>query len=335
MPPTLTIPDHQIVDVASFGKVTDDPRRIAAIYFYFVLDCLVDLAHRVANDFFARPELFTDLPDGAGGSVAPVLARMHARYGSDEEFLDKTQRGALYAGLFGTMTSDDPPGREAGNFAMLRDELLMACATFVETKFGDEGALRENVRQKHRLLKEYLTGLDGDSLTWSRDDALGPLAEDTTYRILRNPGVAAVYGIAKAPRAEWPCTFDANADKLVEKVSMYFQPPSANGDAAAMPTSITMPAYISREEITNRQRTALEGAQAIATVIDVAAGSNDADIDLMIRKCYTWATALHALTRRSPDSVRGPVPSRGVDHSRAEIAVAQPLVGSFTPANGT
>ena len=211
----------------------------------------------------------------------------------------------------------------------------MACATFVETKFGDEGALRENVRQKHRLFKEYLIGLDGDSLTWSRDDALGPLAEDTTYRILRNPGVAAVYGIAKAPPAQWPYTFDANADKLVEKVSMYFQPPSANGDAAAMSTSMTMPAYISREEITNRQRTALEGAQAIATVIDVTAGSNDADIDLMIRKCYTWATALHAITQRSPASVRGPVPSRAIDHSRAEIAVAQPLVGSFTPANGT
>jgi hypothetical protein len=330
MPATLTITDHQIVDLASFDAVTSNPRRVAAVYFYYALDCLVDLANRVAYDFFARPELFTNLSDGAGAGVAPLLATMHARYGSDERFLDKTQRGALYAGLFGPMIPDDPARSEAGNFANLRDELLMACATFVETKFGDDAALRENVRQKHRLFKEYLTGLDGASLTWSRDDALGPLAEQTTYRILRNRGVAAVYGIATPPRQEWPYTYDANADKLVEKVSMYFMPPAADGDAAAM----SMAAYVSREEITNRQRTALEGAKAIATVIDVDAASADADIDLMIRKCYTWATALWALTHRSPASAHVPPPDGQIDRSRAGIAAAGPLVATFAAING-
>ena len=58
--------------------------------------------------------------------------------------------------------------------------------------------------------------------------------------------------------------------------------------------------FISREEITNRQRVAIEGANAIATIIDVDGASTDADIDLLIRKCYTWATALRSLAVRAP-----------------------------------
>jgi hypothetical protein len=41
----MTIPDYKITDKNSFlGATTGDGREIAGLYFYQVLDCLVDLA---------------------------------------------------------------------------------------------------------------------------------------------------------------------------------------------------------------------------------------------------------------------------------------------------
>ncbi len=163
----MAIADHQIQDFESFEAATSDTHRVAGLYFFYKLDCLIDLAYKVSLDFYDRPEPFTDLP-GANQTIA----RLHARYGCDESFLNKMQRHAIYSALFGKTAAMDLSADEEGNFPNLRDELIEACATFVETKFGDAPSLRENVRQKHRLLKEYLTGLEGDSVTWSREGAL-------------------------------------------------------------------------------------------------------------------------------------------------------------------
>jgi hypothetical protein len=333
--------DHQISDRESFEEVTGSGHQVAGIYFFYELDVLVDLAHRVSHDFFARPELFTDLSDGESASIAPILGRLRARYGSDERYLDRPQRRALYAALFGRPSSGaDPFAEEEGNFPRLRDELLEACATFVETKFGDDVSLRENVRQKHRLFREYLTGLQGASVEWSREQSLAVLTEQVAYRILRNRGVSAIYGIAAPPRADWPYTFDSNAAKLVEEVSKQLMEPAGNG-ATGGDGKGTQP-FVSRERITSLQRAALEGARAIATVIDVDSGSGDDEIDLLIRKCYTWATALRSLAERprmpSPaPGQRVPAPAamaRLPEKPRAGIAIAQPAAGAFAPADG-
>jgi hypothetical protein len=324
----MAIPDHQISDLKSFEKVTGKQYPVAGIYFFYRLDCLVDLAHKISHDFFDRPELFTDLTGAGGPAIPPLLAALHARYGSDEGVLNRQQRHAIYVALFGKSLSTDDPADEEGDFRNLGDELMEACATFVETKFGDEHSLRENVRQKHRLFKEYLTGLTGDSVAWSREHALPGVTEKRSYQILRNKGVSAVYGIATPPRAEWPYTFDSNADKLVEKVSKQLMWPDSSQkmDSNGKPE---VHRYISREEITNLQRTAIEGATAIATVLDVDSNATAADVDLLIRKCYTWATALRNLRNYPRGYTRRPA-SRPADSSRGGIAVAQPLSGEFT-----
>src|SRR5262245_1564003 len=91
----MAVPDHQISDLNSFELVTSNPYQVAGLYFYYKLDCLIDLAHKVANDFYDRPELFTNLADPAGATISPVVARLHARYGCDEGFLNKKQRHAI------------------------------------------------------------------------------------------------------------------------------------------------------------------------------------------------------------------------------------------------
>jgi hypothetical protein len=131
----MTIADHQIQDLDSFNTVTSDPHQVAGLYFFYKLDCLIDLAYKVSYDFYDRPELFTDLGDASGertaeGTIAPTLAKLHARYGCDEFFLNKKQRHAIYCALFGKSASMDASADEEGNFPNLRDELIEACATF-------------------------------------------------------------------------------------------------------------------------------------------------------------------------------------------------------------
>lgn len=315
----MAIPDHQIRDLKSFDEVTTNQYQVAGLYFFYKLDSLIDLAHEVSHDFYDRPELFT-----VSGPVAPIIARLHARYGCDEGFLDKKQRHAIYSALFGMSGAMDSLAEEEGNFPNLRDELLEACATFVETKFGDEHSLRENVRQKHRLFKEYLAGLAGASVSWSRDGALAALTEQVSYAILRNNGVSAVYGIATPAGVDWPYTFDSNADKLIEKISKQLMRPEKPAEMESNGKG-EMHRYISREEITNLQRAAIEGANAIATAIDVDSTSTDVDVDLLIRKCYTWGTALRNL-RKYPRTYSQTFLPRSSEKGRGGLAVAQPLV---------
>jgi hypothetical protein len=275
-----TIPNHRITDESSFAAITKERRQIAAAYFYLQLDCLVAYANQVALDFFRRPQLYTAL----GRPTRELLARMRAQYGNDERVPSQEQRDEIFLPLFGQ--SSTSPANGQGDFPRLRDELVGAAAAFAERVFDTgEEMLRERVRTTHRPFKDYLTGLQGDSLVWSTDDALTGVTRKLAYPILRNKGVAAVFGISTPPREQWPFAEDANADKLVEEISKH----------VLVPTNVHL--GVTREGISNRQRVALRGAEALATILDFSEeGTNDRDLDLLITKCYTWGSALKGLT---------------------------------------
>jgi hypothetical protein len=275
-----TIPNHKITDEDSFAAVTTDARQIAAAYFYMQLDCLVAYAYQVAHDFFRRPQLYTRV----GRPTRELLARLRAQYGNDERVPSQEQRDEIFMPLFSQ--SSGAPADGQGDFPRLRDELVGAAAAFAERVFDTgEEMLRERVRTTHRPFKDYLTGLQGDSLVWSTDDALTGVTRKLAYLILRNQGVSAVFGISTAPRRQWPFAEDANADKLVEEISK----------RVLVSTSFHL--GVTREGISNRQRVALRGAEALATILDFSEeGTNDRDLDLLITKCYTWGSALKSLT---------------------------------------
>jgi hypothetical protein len=278
----FTIADHYIKDLQTFDQVTGDPRQVAGLYFYMLLDCLVELAYKVSKDFFKRPHLYTQLAGTAG-----VLASLHARYGSDEEVPSKEQRDAMYVPLFGeiagSLTNDN------GDFPRLRDQLVSAAAAFSERVYDTgEDMLRARVRTTHRPFKEFLTGLHGDSLVWSKDGALSPLTKNRVYNIFRNQGVASVFGISTVPKEDWPYDQDSNADKLVEEV--FKQIVWVGQSEGALMT------YLTREHFSNLQRAALRGADAIATIIDYDEGKTEDDLDRLITKCYTWGSALVSLS---------------------------------------
>ncbi|MFI6494684.1 hypothetical protein [Streptomyces sp. NPDC050564] len=266
-----------ITDEAGFERISSGSREIAGLYFYLQLDHLAELAHHVARDFFARPQLYTDTGDK---SVPPALARLRSRYGSHERLPDRAQRDGVFLPVFGQAADGN---QQAGaDFVRLRDDLAAAASAFAERAYDTGVAmLRERVRTSHRPLRDYLRGLRGDSLRWSVEEALSSLHREYAYPLLRAPGVCAVFGISTPPVSDWPFTEDSNADKLVEEICSRL---SKEGGPR-----------LTRESASNRQRVAVRGAEALATVVTFSEDSSDDDLDVLITCCYTWGAALRSV----------------------------------------
>jgi hypothetical protein len=275
---------YDITGLKSFSEVTKEPRQIAGLYFYQLTDCLIDLAYQVSGDFRARPQLYRHLGEP---TMSQTLARLNAQYGTEIGFLSKEQRSAIYKPVFGPWQG--PPAAD-DSFPRLRDDLILAAKAFAEHAVtrGIE-QLRAGVRSAHRPFKDYLVELHGDSVRFSKDIALAELTETYAYPILRDQGVQAVFSIRKDPAdrtTEYPYATDPAEDLLMEQISKQLSPPDV------MPYT--------RERISNLQRAALRGAEAIAAVIDFEeAHADEASTDLLevlITKCYTWGTALDSLS---------------------------------------
>jgi hypothetical protein len=272
---------NTIADRASFVAIAGPPHDVAGLYFYAQLDCLVELARHVARDFFARPHLYTEIADG---DIPPALARLDSRIGTEEFFLSRAQRTAIFAPVFGGSDAADQ------DFVRLRDGLLEAATAFAEwSQATGIPMLRERVRTAHRPFREYLEGVGGASVNWSRQQALPALTDDLAYRILRDPNVIAVFGLTRTPVGDWPFTEDANGDKVVEEISKQFR------------TDATP--YVTREAFSALQRVALRGAEALAAILDFREDADDATLDQLITRCYTWYAALRA--RDMPAAVSG------------------------------
>jgi hypothetical protein len=278
---------YRIINLRSFEEATKQPRQIAGLYFYQTLDCLVDLAHEVSTDFRKRPELYRNLDQP---SIAATLAKLNAEYGTQVTLPSRRQRTEIFVPIFGQ--------GENSAFVRARDCLLSAVKAYAEcAATGVMEMLRENVRTALGPFKNYLSTLQGDSVNFSKETVLSELTEKICYPVLRNHGVATVFGIAKRAALEYPYATDSAADLLVEAIST--QSKSEDGSSIS----------IRREGISNLQRVALLGTQAIATAIDFdeAKGKRtDADLDLLITTWTAWGTAL-VILKPSPRSF--PTPS--------------------------
>jgi hypothetical protein len=256
---------------------------------------------------------------GAVKSIPEVLARLHARVGAHERFLSESQRQQVYGGLFGGRI--DTTTDLQSDFGRLQRDLVNASAAFAERVF-DTGVemLRERVRVAHRPFKEYLAGVHGSSDRWSHDEALSSLTEKHAYAILRDPGIAAVFGIARSPDADWPYVEDSNGDKLVEEISRHLGHGRERNDARLddrlmrddWRRSHLPQDRWTRQQFTNVQRAATSGAVAIRTILDFSESGTDGDLNLLITKCYTWGSTLVTLTPApAPPTSDVPMPVDG------------------------
>jgi hypothetical protein len=282
-------PARDIGDLASFEEFTRGDDAVAGLYCYMHLDVLIELARRIALDFFARPVIYRD---ERIGDVARELAQLHARYGCDEYHLAAPQRQSVFVSMFGhgeafangAGTAEQDPvmnvegATPAGeHFEAERDQLLAAVAAFAERVFDTgERPLRDAVAVMAPGLRSWLRDLNHVMVQWVRNEALASLTEGTSYRILRNPGIAAAFGMS-APSEAWPYREEADGTALVAEVSNRLWHPGA----------------VTRDAFIDRQRLALRGAEAIATVLDFPDGVDVGDeaADRLISKCYTWYAA--------------------------------------------
>jgi hypothetical protein len=278
----MPIKDYAITDLASFEDATRDPRQLAGIYFFQVLDCLVDLAYKISADFRKRPQLYRDLGQP---SLAEVLARLNAKYGTEVNFLSGNERREIYLPIFGSWNGSSSSGNDS--FARLSNDLVRASSAFAQGA-SDAGLsiFRKAVRTSVTPFANYLLGLHGDSVILSKD-VLSDLTDKTCYKILRNQEIAAIFGVPKLGGVEYPYGTDPAEDLLVEQICLQ------------LPWQVDNVSQLSltREAISDRQRAALRGAEAIATIIDfgLEQSPGDADLDLLAGKCYTWGTALASL----------------------------------------
>jgi len=274
-----TMPRHTIENLQSFLQVAAGARRLAGLYFYMKLDCLISLAREVSDDFLSkRPHLYSQLQEKKDGGLAPVLATLKARTGTHELFPSLEQRNDIYLRYFGR------PDDLTCKFYHVTQPLLDAAREFSKNVFDKNNSndtLRKNVRRALLTCKRFYEGLHGAALGWHKEEVLFKLTEDYIYKILRNDGVAKVFGIAQSITDQFPYKADANASKLVE---MIFNTPIRE-------VSPNQP--ITRHFFSNLQTCALCGCEAIATIIDFKEGDPDESLDILIEKCLAWATALH------------------------------------------
>jgi hypothetical protein len=344
----------RITDLASFDDATRGDKAVAGLYGYMHLDVLVELARLVSIDFFARPEIYRDSEVQA---VVTDLAKLNARYGCDEEYLSYAQRDVIFRSLFGEsevgsngatpvaaaaarMAPAGVPGAANGvpspatgvptaanaesntagveleRFAPERDHLLAATAAFAERVFdtGDRPLL-DTVGVMAPGLKSYLSDMNHAMVQWSRDTALRNIAEDTSYKIFRNPGIAAAFGL-EPPSEAWPYREEANGTTLVAEVSKRL-------------CGLAQP--LTRDRFIDRQRLALRGAEAVATVLDFVEIEelDEDDADVLISKCYTWYAARGRALGLPLETVAvagaptmAPSPSDGYRHNRSLFAQA-------------
>jgi hypothetical protein len=258
----------------SFAAITGDDYGVAGLYAYAKLDRLIDLACLVAEDFFARPHLYLSFEDG---DTPARLARLHIRVGHEEYYPSAPQRRAMYEPVFG---AGDPTAGDTGDFARLRDGLLAAASTYAEwSQATGIPMLEERVRTEHRPFREYLDGVRGATVAWSRGQALPTLADAEAYRVLRERGVIAVFGLTRRPDDDWPYVEDANGDKVVEEIGKALETPERR---------------LTRESFSALQRVALRGAEALTAVMTFDESQDVEALRALITRCYTWHAALKA-----------------------------------------
>ena len=272
-----TIPRHNIKSLQSFLEATKGPRRLAGLYFYMKLDCLISLACEVSDDFFSkRPHLYSKAQDNEDVVLARILATLKARAGYHELFPSLEQRNDIYLRYFGR------PDDLTSKFYHVTQPLLDAAREFLKNAHqnNSKNDLRESVRKAHLPCKHFYEGLDGAALAWHKEQALLNLTEEYVYKILRNDEVAKVFGVAQSISDEFPYKEDSNANKLLEMI------------ANTLRGEVSLKKPITRHFFSKLHRCALSGCATIATVLDFEGGDPDDVLDILIEKCLAWATAL-------------------------------------------
>ncbi len=262
----------------SFGQL------LGLMYKRWVLDCIPNLGHAVSVDFSARPELYKQVND----KTAQQLTELQGEYGYGPNLPNDTIRLMLMKPIFGE-SDGYSSGHDGSIFQSSRMPVLAAAADFAENSQPTAFQMhRERTRSAIIPFRRFMEDLQGASLeqTESRVQSIF----NTAALILKDPNIAAVFGVSPAPNEGWPLeSTDSVGAKLIGQIT----------------TQLTNAPYgvISRDRFVRMQRIAQEGQDSISFILESDIESvkvTDDTLDPLIRLLYAWGSDLGLVGGATP-----------------------------------
>jgi hypothetical protein len=241
------------------------------IYARWTLDCIIEYAYAVSNDFIAKPHLYQreDIPD--------VIVDLRMAYGMSRNFPNMSQRQFMLTPIFGISDSRRSDVTVTNSsFHVARKKLVDACIAFSE-RAVDSGLamLRDRVKSALVPLRSHFQSVAGKSVQASYNQHKAIF--DVAIEILKTKGIVKVFGV-DAPGEGWPLNSDdSNGAKLVSAISS---------------TLTVEPEYVfTYEKFIFLQRVAREGQDALQAILS-SEFSSEENLENLVTKVYTWGTSL-------------------------------------------
>ena len=321
-----------IRDLKTFDIIAGDGHEIAGLYFYCMLDHLIDIGYEVAKDLTTNKfEIYRD--DTPEGSLN--LLRLYTRMGNDEIFLSREHRHMIWHSYFGhtyhpgySHTSNYlVPGdkhESSHNFSTVLNRLLETATEFVTRAEIETGApaLISSFRLALVPFNQYIFAIQTAAARLYRRQILPLLTEGNVYSILRNRNITSVYGVNSPICREWPYAPDSTANVLIERISHQLNIKEYYGMSYSQ-------IYESYLELTARR-----GACAIAAAIETDSDrSSNEDILNLITKFHSWHTALTYLQDYSMPNPSMPKNGGATDGNGSSANGSEPAMAELMPAN--
>jgi hypothetical protein len=270
------------------------------MYARWTLDCLIEIAHSISDDYFSNPEFYqgTGAPDD--------IIDLWLSYGSVRNFPNKVQRQTLAASIFGASDGYLPTGGMAAPtggmaaptggmaaptggmaaptggmaastrgmaandaFHQNRAPLFKACiAAQTATSAESRDGLNQQVVQALPNFQSYLGGFPGKAARVAYEQIKA--VSQTSFAVLRSDAVSSRFIGSHAHISEdWPLQkSDPNGDKLVAECAFKFK--AAGADMS--------------KDFPSLRSLARAGKEALESIVQPTTALDD-----LISKTYSWA----------------------------------------------
>ena len=263
------------------GNVADDiefeSHKLGKHYQYYILDCIIDVAHAVSIDFTNRPEVYKAIDS----SLQLILLRRGI--GKIPFFPDKDTRiKELFSPFFGS-SQFVMGGNNNSRFNKSATDLIAACEARTKNKIDtNDEALLERVRVVNKRFKSYLEGITGTSQEAALLQ-LYPLFQ-LSVSVLEDKNIQTIFGVNTEDGLEdnWPFgeELDFNGATLMQNISIqlkdHVNPSSRN---------------ISIDAFQNLQSIAITGYDSLIESQKITNKRGD-DYDPLVKSVFSWGAEL-------------------------------------------
>ena len=251
--------------------------EIAALYKYFVLDNIIELAYAVASDVVNRPSQYPVL------DVAEELFELRYQYGFNEKNLTAQYRKAMYSPIFGDNVIPSSTNK-ISPFVEASKGLVTASTEYIRSNAAfSEDQRAQGVEASIQTLKSYISGLKGDTV---KKEVKCIKAEfDNCKKILQSPNIASAFGVGTPPNSKWPdAADDTNGSKLIEAISQKLKP--------------DLSPSVTQNRFNIQRQVAILGSDLIDLVDAYPSTDKDAKARLkdIVSKTYQWKSMLDQLS---------------------------------------